>query len=75
LRPFLFLLFLFREIYTIYFTLSKDAKAYASKANREMLLMKGFKDGILHKALKNKPLRVSQKKFNKLISKTRFVMN
>jgi IS5 family transposase len=42
-------------------------KAYASKANREMLLMKGFKDGILHKAVKNKPLRASQKKFNKLI--------
>ncbi len=37
-------------------------KAYASKANRGMLLMKGFKDGILHKALKNKPLRASQKK-------------
>lgn len=49
-------------------------KAYASKANREMLLMKGFKDGILHKAQKNKPLKDSQKKFNKLISKTRFVI-
>ena len=47
-------------------------KAYASKANREMLRSQNYKDGILHKAARNRPLRASQKRFNKLISKQRF---
>ncbi len=47
-------------------------KAYASKSNHELLKSKGFKDGILHKASRVKKLKESQKKFNKLISKTRF---
>ena len=46
-------------------------KAYASKANREML--KGsHKDGIMRKAVRNKPLRASEKRFNKIITKTRY---
>ena len=49
-------------------------KAYASKANREYLKTQGFKDGILHKAARGKKLKDSQKRFNKLISKTRFVI-
>ena len=47
-------------------------KAYASKANRAHLKEKQIKDGIMHKAARNHPLRASQKRFNKLISKRRF---
>ena len=46
-------------------------KAYASKANRAALKGK-HRDGILHKAVRGRPLRQSQKRFNKLISKQRF---
>ena len=46
-------------------------KAYASRANRDAL--KGVhKDGIMRKAARNRPLRASEKRFNKLISKRRF---
>jgi len=46
-------------------------KAYASKANRAAL--KGrHKDGIMRKAARGRPLRASEKRFNKLISKRRF---
>lgn len=46
-------------------------KAYASKANRDML--RGLhRDGIMRKAVRGRPLRASQKRFNKLISKRRF---
>jgi len=46
-------------------------KAYASKANRAAL--KGrYRDGILRKAARNRPLRQSEKRFNRLISKRRF---
>jgi len=46
-------------------------KAYASKANRAAL--KGrHKDGIMRKAVRGRPLRASEKRFNKLISKRRF---
>jgi hypothetical protein len=46
-------------------------KAYASKANRAAL--KGeHRDGILHKGLRGRSLRQSQKRFNKRISKQRF---
>lgn len=46
-------------------------KAYASKANRAML--KGrHRDGILRKAVRGRPLRASEKRFNRLISKRRF---
>ena len=46
-------------------------KAYASRANRAALKGK-HRDGILHKAVRGRPLRQSQKRFNKLISKQRF---
>lgn len=46
-------------------------KAYASKANRASLCGK-HRDGIMRKAARNRPLRASEKRFNKLISKRRF---
>jgi IS5 family transposase len=46
-------------------------KAYASKTNREMLAGK-HRDGIMRKAVRGRPLRASEKRFNRLISKTRF---
>ena len=46
-------------------------KAYASKANSDALKSK-HRDGILHKAVHGRPLRQSQKRFNKLISNHRF---
>ena len=46
-------------------------KAYASKANRASLGGK-HRDGIMRKAARNRPLRASEKRFNKLISKRRF---
>lgn len=46
-------------------------KAYASKANREML--RGcHRDGIMRKAARGRPLRASEKRFNKLIARRRF---
>lgn len=46
-------------------------KAYASKANRARL--RGHhRDGIMRKAARNRPLRASEKRFNRLISKRRF---
>ena len=46
-------------------------KAYASKANRGAVKGK-HRDGILHKGLRGRSLRQSQKRFNKRISKQRF---
>lgn len=46
-------------------------KAYASKANRAALSGR-HRDGIMRKAVRNRPLRASEKRFNKLISKRRF---
>ncbi|MBK0329383.1 IS5 family transposase [Rhodobacteraceae bacterium F11138] len=46
-------------------------KAYASRANREQLRGR-FRDGIMRKAARNRLLRGSEKRFNKLISKRRF---
>lgn len=46
-------------------------KAYASRANRAALKGK-HRDGILHKAVRGRPLRASEKRFNRLISKRRF---
>ena len=43
-------------------------KAYASKANPAALRGK-HRDGILHKAVRARPLRQSEKRFTKLISK------
>lgn len=49
-------------------------KAYASKANRALLKEKGLKNGILYKASKGKKLSHWQKKFNKIVSKSRYVI-
>jgi len=46
-------------------------KAYANKVNRAALKEK-YRDGILRKVAPNRPLRQSQKRFNRLISKRRF---
>ena len=46
-------------------------KAYASTANRDGLKGK-HRDGILHKAVRNRPLCPSQKRFSKRIPKQRF---
>ena len=46
-------------------------KAYASKANRAALQGK-HRDGIMRKAVRGRPLRASEKRFNRLISKRRF---
>jgi IS5 family transposase len=50
----------------------KADKGYASAANRAALTQKGFKDHIMHKAARNKPLTSWQIKFNQIISKTRY---
>ena len=46
-------------------------KTYASKANRDALKGK-YRGDILHKAVRARPLRQSQKRLKKLISKHRF---
>ena len=45
--------------------------AYASKTNHARVRGK-HRDGIMRKAARNRPLRASEKRFNKLISKRRF---
>ncbi len=47
-------------------------KGYASAKNREYLKSIGVKDGIMHKAVINKPLTPEQKIINKVISKNRY---
>lgn len=50
----------------------KADKGYQSKKNAELLKKRKLKNHILKKAYKNKPLTKWEKKFNKLIGKTRF---
>jgi IS5 family transposase len=50
----------------------KADKGYQSKKNVELLKQRNLKNHILKKAYKNKPLTPWEKKFNKLIGKTRF---
>ena len=50
----------------------KADKGYQSKKNVVILKKKNLKNHILKKAYKNKPLTRWEKKFNKLIGKTRF---
>ena len=50
----------------------KAEKGYQSKKNEELLKKKKLKNHILKKAKKNKPLTEWEKRFNKLIGKTRF---
>jgi len=49
-------------------------KGNASAANRAMLRECGLKDGIMHKAARNKPLSDRQKKVNRLISEIRYII-
>jgi len=50
----------------------KADKGYQSEKNNELLKKKKLKNHILKKAKKNRPLTNWEKKFNKLIGKTRF---
>ncbi len=50
----------------------KADKGYQSRKNTGLLKKRKLKDHILKKAYKNKPLTIWEKKFNKLIGKTRF---
>ena len=50
----------------------KADKGYQSKKNAELLKKRNLKNHILRKASKNKPMTRWEKKFNKLIGKTRF---
>lgn len=47
-------------------------KGYSSASNRQFLKDRGFKDGIMYKAQKNKPLTTHQLKFNTIVSKVRY---
>lgn len=49
-------------------------KGYASAKNRELLQDRRVKDGIMHKAVRNRPLARWQRLFNKLISRQRFIV-
>ena len=49
-------------------------KGYKSKSNDNILKNNGSKSRIMHKAYRNKPLTEWQKKYNKAISKTRWVV-
>lgn len=62
---------------TVNVSLPKDTplkadKGYQSKKNAEVLKQLNIKNHILKKAYKNKPLTNWEKKFNKIIGKTRF---
>lgn len=50
----------------------KADKGYQSEKNAQILKKRKLKNHILKKAKKNKPLTVWEKKYNKLIGKTRF---
>jgi IS5 family transposase len=49
-------------------------KGYTSRQNRELLKEKGYKDGIMSRAKKGKPLSYWEKVRNRLISKQRFIV-
>ena len=49
-------------------------KGYTSKKNRSYLHEAQLKDGIMHKAYKNKPLRAGQRRMNREIKKYRYVI-
>ena len=49
-------------------------KGYPSQSNHQLLKEKGMKNGIMVKAVKGKPLTRWQKRFNKLISKKRYIV-
>jgi len=47
-------------------------KGFFSEANKRMLKSKGLKNGLMHKAFRNRALTRRMKQFNKLVSKTRW---
>lgn len=47
-------------------------KGYASKKNRDLLAAHGYKDAIMHKAAKGKPLTFFQRFINRIISAFRY---
>ena len=47
-------------------------KGYSSKSNRDYLKDHQLKDGIMHKAARNKALTSHQQSFNKIVSKVRY---
>ena len=47
-------------------------KGFFSAENKEMLRQKGLKSGLMYRAYRNRPLTRLMKKFNKLISQTRW---
>ena len=47
-------------------------KGYSSKSNRDYLKDNQLKDGIMHKAARNKSLTSHQQTFNKIVSKVRY---
>ena len=48
-------------------------KGYASRKNREALKRRGFHDGVMARAARNRPLCEAEKTRNKLISKLRYI--
>ena len=49
-------------------------KGYDSKGNRDILRKKGIKTRIMYKKPKGKPMTKWQKRFNKAVSKRRFIV-
>jgi len=49
-------------------------KGYASAKNRESLRTRGIKNGVMYKAAPNKELKAREKLFNRLVSKSRYVV-
>ena len=51
---------------------SRADKGYCSQGNRNYLKANELKDGIMYKAVRNKPLGIYQLRFNKMVGQTRF---
>lgn len=49
-------------------------KGFTSDANRQLLKAEGIKNGLSYKASRNHPLRYSQRLFNKIVAKRRFLV-
>ena len=47
-------------------------KGYASQGNKDLLRLRGIKNGLMEKAKQNNPLTYWQKVFNRMISKIRY---
>ena len=49
-------------------------KGYASSKNRDSLRARGIKNGVMYKAAPKKELKAREKLFNRLVSKSRYVV-